>query len=229
MRLLPPSLRRRRSSPVVDGVVLGAATGVFGVSFGVLAVNAGLSVVQCCVMSLLVFTGASQFAVVGVVAAGGSAVTGLGSALLLGARNGAYGLTMSRVLSGSPARRAVGAQLVIDESTAMAVVQPDRAAQERVFWWTGGAVFVFWNLGTLLGAVGGSRIGDPAALGLDAAFPAGFVVLLLPHLRKPGATRVAVLGALIALVLVPLASPGVPVLAAVLAVAVGLRGETRAR
>ncbi|MGE0881744.1 MAG: AzlC family ABC transporter permease [Acidimicrobiia bacterium] len=218
---------RRRASPVVDGIVLGAATGVFGVSFGVLAVSAGLSVLQCCVMSLLVFTGASQFAVVGVVAAGGSAAAGLGSALLLAARNGAYGLTMSRVLSGSLARRAIGAQLVIDESTAMAVAQPDGSSQERLFWWTGGAVFVFWNLGTLLGAAGGSRIGDPAALGLDAAFPAGFVVLLLPHLRKPGAPRVAVCGASLALVLVPLASPGVPVLAAALAVAVGTRLRPR--
>lgn len=210
-------------SVATAGITLGLAVGVFGVSFGVLAVTSGSSVAQTCAMSLLVFTGASQFAAVGVLGSGGSPAAALASALLLAARNGAYGLALAPVLRGSPARRLVASQLVIDESTAMALAQPDRAARERAFWITGVSVFVFWNAGTLLGALGGSAIGDPARLGLDAAFPAGFVALLVPHLRRLEGRVTAALGALIALVLVPLTPAGVPILAAGLAALVGLR------
>lgn len=202
-----------------DAVLLGAAVGVFGVSFGVLATTAGLSTAQACAMSLLVFTGASQFAAVGVVAAGGSIGSAIGSALLLAARNAAYGVALAPTMARRPlGRRLLAAQLVIDESTAMAMAQPDDASREGAFWVTGLAVFVCWNSGTLLGAVAGDAIGDPAALGLDAAFPAGFVALAVPHLRTPRGRAAAIAGATIALLLMPLAPPGVPIVAAALGV-----------
>ena len=209
--------------PRTAGVVLGLAVGVFGVSFGVLAVASGLTVAQACTMSLLVFTGASQFAVVGVIGSGGSTAAALGSALLLAARNTAYGLAMSDVVRGRLPTRLLGAQLVIDESTAMASAQETPDARARGFWITGVAVFVFWNLGTLLGALGGDAIGDPEQYGLDAAFPAGFVALLVPHLRSLDGRLAAAIGAAVALVLVPVAPAGVPVLAASVAVLLGLR------
>ena len=211
--------------PLVASLTLSAAVGVFGVSFGVLAVAAGLSWAQACAMSLLVFTGASQFAAVGIVSAGGSPIAAVGSALLLAARNGVYGLAMSRVVTGSLGRRLVAAQLTIDESTAMAAAQPDRRNQERAFWATGLGVYVFWNLGTLVGALAGRALGDPKVLGLDAAFPAGFLALLGPHLRKPGGRSAALFGAFAVLVLVPVLPAGLPILVAALATLVGLRSR----
>jgi 4-azaleucine resistance transporter AzlC len=205
------------------GVVLGAAVGVFGVSFGLVAVTGGLSPAKACAMSLLVFTGASQFAAVGVVAAGGSPAAALASALFLAARNGVYGLAMSPILEGRLPRRLVAAQLVIDESTALATAQSDRATQERAFWAGGLGVFVFWNLGTLAGALGGRLIGDPKTWGLDAAFPAAFAALIVPHLRKVGGRDAAILGAVIAVVLSPVLPAGIPIVLAALATAVGLR------
>ncbi|MCB0976246.1 MAG: AzlC family ABC transporter permease [Acidimicrobiales bacterium] len=209
--------------PITAGLVLGVAVGVFGISFGVLAVAAGLSPAKVCAMSLLVFTGASQFAAVGVVGAGGSTATALASALLLGARNAAYGLTMSTILRGRLPTRLAASQLVIDESTAMATAQATPSDQRRAFWWTGLAVFVCWNLGTLLGALGGDAIGDPERFGLDAAFPAGFVALLVPHVRSFEGRVTAAIGVAVALLLVPVAPAGLPVLAASIAVLVGLR------
>ena len=198
------------------------AVGVFGVSFGVLATASGLSIAKTCALSLLVFTGASQFTAVSIHASGGSSASALASALLLAARNGAYGLSMSRRMRGGLARRLLAAHLTLDESTAMASAQPDDRDAEKAFWITGVAVFVFWNIGTLAGALVGDHIGDPARYGLDAAFPVGFVALLMPQLRaQPG--RVAALGgAAIALVLIPLTPVGVPVLAAGVAALAGL-------
>jgi 4-azaleucine resistance transporter AzlC len=207
---------------VVAGVVLGFAVGVFGISFGLIAVTSGLSPAKACAMSLLIFTGASQFAAVGVVASGGSPASAVASALFLAARNGVYGLAMSPILSGGLPRRLVAAQLVIDESTAMATAQPDRVTQEKAFWASGLAVFVFWNVGTLVGALGGRLIGDPRVWGLDAAFPAAFVALLGPHLRTVGGRRTALLGGAIVLVLSPLLPPGVPIVIAATASLVGL-------
>ena len=202
-----------------DSLLLGLAIGVFGASFGVLATTAGLSVGKACAMSLLVFTGGSQFAAVGVLQAGGSLAAAFSSALLLAARNAAYGLTLAPTLGrlrGVP--RFVAAHLVIDESTAMATAQPNREDAARAFWATGLSVFVCWNLGTLGGALAGSALGDPGALGLDAAFPAGFIALVAPHLRHRRGQVAALSGALIALVLIPLTPPGVPIVAATAAV-----------
>jgi len=206
---------------------IGVATGVYGVSFGVLAVAAGLSPAKACAMSLLVFTGGSQYAAVGVIAAGGTAATAVVNALLLAVRNTAYGLSLASLLRGSWARRALGAQLVIDESTAMARAQAEPDAARGAFWLTGATVFVCWNLGTLAGALAGSGIGDPARYGLDAMFPAAFLALLAPQLRQAGAPAAALAGALIAVVALPLTPAGVPVLAAAAGVLVALRARER--
>jgi 4-azaleucine resistance transporter AzlC len=203
-------------------LTLGIAVGVFAIAFGVGAVSAGGTVLQACAMSLLVFTGASQFSAVSIVASGGSTASALGSAMLLAARNGVYGLTMARHLDGSLGRRLVAAQLTIDESTAMATAQDDPDARRAAFWITGCAVFVFWNLGTLIGALAGEAI-DPETYGLDAAFPAAFVAMLAPHLRTRTGRAVGIAGALICLTMVPFAPIGVPILCAAAAVLIGLR------
>jgi 4-azaleucine resistance transporter AzlC len=203
-------------------LALGVAVGLVGASFGVLAVANGLTALQAQVMSVLVFTGASQFAAVGVVASGGSGAAAVASGLLLAARNGVYGLALAPVLQGSLSRRLLASHLVIDESTAMATAQPDREGQVRAFWLSGLSIFVFWNLGTLAGALAGGALSDPAALGLDAAFPAGFVVLIGPHLRTRTGKLAALLGGLLVLLTTPFVRPGVPILIASLAILVGL-------
>jgi 4-azaleucine resistance transporter AzlC len=219
-------VRRLLQRPyTADALGIGVATGIYGVSFGVLAVGAGLTAAQACAMSLLVFTGGSQFAVIGVLGAGGSVAAALTNALLLGARNTAYGFVVAPILGPSRLERVAGAQLVIDESTAMARAQERPADARGAFWTTGVSVFVLWNAGTLAGALAGAGLGDPERLGLDAMFPAAFLALLAPQLRQPGAPRAAVAGAVIALVLLPLTPAGVPVLAAALGVLAGLRGR----
>lgn len=200
-----PAIRRQ-------ALVIGVAVGVFGVTFGVLATATGLSVLQAQALSVLTFTGASQFAVVGVVAAGGTPAAALGSALLLAARNGIYGLALADTVTGRLTRRLLAAQLVIDESTALAAAYPRDA--ERAFWWAGLSVFVWWNLGTLAGAVSGQAIADPQALGLDVAFPAGFLALLAPRLRERPGLLAALGGGVVAAVAMPFTSPGVPILLA---------------
>ena len=213
----------RGKAVVTASLALGVAVGLIGISFGVLAVANDLSLAQTCVMSVFVFTGASQFAFVGVIATGGSAAAAVGSGLLLAARNGVYGLALAPVLQGPLGRRLLAAQFVIDESTAMATAQPDQPAQARAFWWSGLSIFVLWNAGTVIGALAGRALSDPAALGLDAAFPAGFVVLIGPHLRNRAGRQAAVLAALVVLVTTPFLRPGVPILVAALAILVGLR------
>lgn len=208
--------------PVVRAsVTLGFAVGVFAVPFGVGAVGAGASTLQACVMSLLVFTGASQLSAVSVIAAGGSLGSALGGALLLSARNGVYGLALSPHLSGRLGTRLVAAQLTIDESTAMALAQDDEPARRAAFWVTGLSVYLFWNLGTLIGAVLGNSI-DPKTFGLDAAIPAAFVVMLWPHLRTNRSRIVAAVGAMVCLGLVPILPVGLPILCASLAVLIGI-------
>jgi 4-azaleucine resistance transporter AzlC len=206
---------------VRDAAGIGLAVGVYAVSFGVLAVAAGLSAAQACVMSMLVFTGASQFAFVGVLA-GGGALAAFGPAIVLAARNAAYGLSLAAILRGRLPQRALAAQLVIDETTAMARAQDDPAAARRAFYATGISVWVCWNAGTLIGALLGSGLGDPRTLGLDAMFPAAFLALLAPQLRRPGAPAAAIAGAAIAVALVPFAPAGVPVIAALAGVVPGV-------
>lgn len=213
---------------VAASATLAAAVGVFGLSFGVGAVDAGASVWQACAMSLLVFTGASQFSATSVVANGGTTGAALGGALLLAARNAVYGLAMARIIRGRLGTRLVAAQLTIDESTAMATAQCQPHARRVAFWVSGIGLYVVWNLSTLAGALAGGAI-DPETYGLDAAFPAAYVAMVWPHLRTPTGRVAAALGAVICLVLTPLTPVGVPILAAAGVILIGLRtpGATR--
>ncbi len=216
------SLRHERVRPILTtGVTLGLAVGVFAVLFGVGAVGAGASIAQTCAMSLLVFTGASQLSAVAVIAGGGSVGSALGGALVLAARNGVFGLTMSRRLTGRLPTRLLAAQLTIDESTAMATAQQDPELQRAAFWITGVSVYVFWNLGTLVGALAGNAI-DPKKFGLDAAIPSAFVAILWPHLRTPLGRRAMALGSLLCIATIPFVPVGVPVLIASLAILIAV-------
>jgi predicted branched-subunit amino acid permease len=205
-----------------DAVGIGIAVGVYGVSFGVLAVAAGLSPAQACVMSMLTFTGASQFAFVGVLAGGGGALAAMAPAVMLAVRNAAYGLSLASILPRRLRDRALLAQLVIDESTAMARAQDEPRAARRALLVTGVSVWLGWNAGTFAGALLGGGLGDPRSLGLDAMFPAAFLALLAPQLRRPGAPAAGAAGALVAIALVPVAPAGVPVIAALSGVAAGV-------
>jgi predicted branched-subunit amino acid permease len=204
------------------GVVL--ATSAYGVSFGALAVAAGLDVWQACVLSLLMFTGGSQFAFVGVFAAGGLAAlpSAIASAALLGVRNIAYGMRMSPIIGGGAARRAAAAHFTIDESTAVAVSQNDPRLRRVGFWVTGIGIFLGWNATTLIGALVGDVLGDPKAWGLDAAAAAAFLALLWPRLKRRQAVAVGVAAAVVAASFTPFVMPGLPVLiAALVAILVG--------
>ena len=216
------AIARPPGSAVTGAVGIGIAVGVYGISFGVLAVASGLSPAQACVMSMLVFTGASQFAFVGVLAGGGGALAAIGPAVMLAVRNAAYGLSLTAILPARLRDRALSAHLVIDETTAMARAQSDPDAARRAFLATGVSVWVFWNAGTLAGALLGGGIGDPRTLGLDAMFPAAFLALLAPQLRRPGAPVAAVAGVAIALALVPFTPAGVPIIAALAGVVPGV-------
>jgi 4-azaleucine resistance transporter AzlC len=216
------TLRDPRLRPVyAAGVTLGLAVGFFAISFGVGAVAAGASIGQTCAMSLLVFTGASQFSAVSVIGAGGSTASALGGALILAARNGVYGLTMSRRLTGSLGMRLLAAQITIDESTAMAVAQEEPKAQRAAFWITGVSIYVFWNTGTLIGALAGSAI-DPNTFGLDAAFPAAFLAMVWPLLADRRSRTAAAIGATVCLVTIPFLPVGVPILCAAVGILVGV-------
>jgi 4-azaleucine resistance transporter AzlC len=214
---------RDRSAIVRDGVAVGMATGAYGISFGAISVASGLTVLQTCALSLLVFTGASQFALVGVVAAGGSPWSGAVTGLLLGSRNTLYGLRLAPLLRWTGWRRAAAAHLLIDESTAMSVTRESTTAARTGFLSTGLAVFALWNLATVGGAVAGEQLGDPRTYGLDAAVGGAFLALLWPRLHDRRNQVTAVLAVALALALVPVTAAGVPVLAAALvAIAVGL-------
>ncbi len=216
----------RRAAVWRQAMSIGVATGAYAISFGALSVTAGLSVAQTCALSLLMFTGGSQFAFVGVAGAGGSAIAAIATAGLLGARNTFYGLQMSAILRPPRARRLATAHVTLDETTAVATAQavlyPDRPDLARLgFWSTGVAVFAFWNAATLLGAVVGDALGDPRRYGMDAAAACAFLALLWPRLRTVRPRVVAGGAALTAAVLVPFAPAGVPVLAAAVAGVVG--------
>jgi predicted branched-subunit amino acid permease len=227
-----------RSATLRDAIGLGLAVGLYGVAFGAAAVSAGLAPWQAVAMSLLMFTGASQFALVGVLGAGGSALAAVGSALLLGTRNTVYGVRLLPLLAPRGAlRRLATAHWVIDETTALAVAAPDRALARLGFGVGGATIFTLWNATTLAGALGAGALGGTAQAALDSVVPAAFLALLWPRLRRgaPEAAvqrRVALGGAVVALVLTPVVPPGVQVVAAVVAVALAGRpraaGEERA-
>lgn len=222
------AVARRRA--VRDSVSVAITVGTYGVAFGAASVSAGLTVLQTSLLSLLAFTGGTQFAVVGVIAGGGTAVSAVSGGLLLGVRNTLYAMRLRPLLRVTGVRRLLAALGTIDESTAMAVSQRDPALSRVAFWWTACGVYVGWNVATLIGAVSANALGDPARFGLDAVIPAAFLALLAPRLRDGAAERrVAALAALIALVLIPLTPPGVPVLAAVAALVAALKVPWRNR
>ena len=201
------------------GLSIAAAVGVYGISFGALAVAAGLEVWQACALSLLMFTGGSQFAFIGVIAGGGTGAAAWAAASLLGVRNGVYGMQL-KALVRPPARLIpLMAHLTIDESTATATGQPDHDERVRGFWSAGVGVLVLWNLFTLIGALAGDALGDPRRWGLDGAAVAAFLGLLWPRLKGRDPITMAVLAAAVTIVAVPLVPPGIPVLVAAAATA----------
>ncbi|MET9677542.1 AzlC family ABC transporter permease [Streptomyces sp. NPDC006482] len=219
----PPVIRDdgARAKPdaavVRDALGVGVAVGLSGFAFGVTSAGAGLTLLQTCVLSLLVFTGASQFALVGALAAGGNPFTAAAGAFFLGTRNAFYGLRLSQLLALPKAVRPFAAHWVIDETTAVALAQPSRRTARLGFTLTGLTLYVLWNLTTLLGALGAEAIGDTAAWGLDAAGPAVFLALLAPMLKSATERATAGIAVLLGLGLLPVLPAGVPVLAAALA------------
>lgn len=208
-----------------QGLAVALATSAYGISFGALSVASGLDVWQTCVLSLLMFTGGSQFAFVGVIAAGGlaAAPAAIASSVLLGVRNAAYAMRMAPIVAGGFWRKAAATQFTIDESVAVALAQQTSRARQAGFWVTGVAIWIGWNLSTLLGALLGDVLGDPRAYGLDAAAAAAFLALLWPRLRGRQPLAVALGAAVVAAALTPVLMPGIPVIAAAgVAVAVGL-------
>ncbi len=199
-------------SVIIDSLGVGVATGLYGVSFGAISTASGLSVLQTCVLSLLVFTGASQFAFVGIIASGGNPITGAFTAILLGSRNMFYGLSIVRKLDLSAPARLATAHFVIDESTAMSVTRETTRQARLGFYWTGISIFVLWNLSTFAGALAGNAIGDPRTYGLDAAVGAAFLGLLWPRLTSWTSRVVALFAAAVALGVLPFTSAGLPII-----------------
>jgi 4-azaleucine resistance transporter AzlC len=208
------------------GAILRAAMGIglyamaFGASFGAISIGSGLTLPQTMVLSLVMFTGASQFAFVGVAASSGSPFAAVPAALLLGMRNAFYGVPISEILHLRGFARLWTAHFVIDETTAMAIGQATPRARRFAFWTTGMILFSLWQLGSLAGALVGRAV-NPTDIGLDAAAPAVFLALLWPMLRRQEGRWVALGGATVALALIPVAPPGIPVIASAVVALIG--------
>ena len=202
----------------VDRTALSVAftVGLYGAAFGAAGVTAGFSILQTCLLSILLFSGASQFAVVGIMGAGGAAISAIATATLLGFRNALYGLQMAPILKVSGLKRVLAAQITIDESTAVATLQENDEDRKRGFYVTGIGVYIFWNLFTYLGALGASAIGDPSVWGLDAAVPAAFCGLIWPRLKNKTQFLVSAMAIAWALLLTPIAPAGIPIITTVL-------------
>ena len=205
-----------------DALGIAVASGAYAISFGAISTAAGLTLVQTCALSILMFTGASQFALVGVVGAGGGVWAGAATAALLGSRNTLYGVRLASLLDVRGWRRLAAAQFVIDETTAMAIARDEPEQSRFAFWATGVALFAFWNTGTLIGAIATHAISDPKVFGLDAAPPAAFLALLAPRLRAREPLAIAIAAAAVAIAILPFLPAGVPLL--VVALLVSLYG-----
>jgi predicted branched-subunit amino acid permease len=201
------------------------ASGAYAISFGAISTAAGLSLLQTCGLSVLMFTGASQFALVGVIGGGGSVWAGAAAAALLGSRNALYGLRLASLLDVRGWRRVLAAHFVIDETTAMAIARDDRDLSRFAFYATGAALFILWNLGTLAGALAAHAFSNPKVLGLDAAPPAAFLALLAPRLRAREPLAIALAAAAVAIAFLPFVPAGVPLL--IVAVLVSVYGVLR--
>lgn len=212
-------------STLRDSLSVSLTVGAYGTAFGAASVTAGFTILQSCLLSLLTFSGASQFALIGVIGAGGGALSGIATASLLGFRNGLYGLRMAPILKVSGIKRLLAAHVTIDESTGVALMQEPRGepAMRLGFWTTGWGVFFFWNIFTLAGALGAQAMGNPAAWGLDAAVPAAFLGLIWPRLDSLRTRILSVSAITLALVLTPFLPAGIPIIAtALLAIGFGL-------
>jgi 4-azaleucine resistance transporter AzlC len=210
-----------------DVAAISVASGFVGLSFGAIAVASGIPTWAVIAMSTIVFAGGSQFMAVGMIAAGNPVAAVLGG-LLLNARHFPFGLAVADVLGARWRNRLIGSHVMIDESVAFALAQPDRRLRRQAYWLTGLSLFVCWNTGTIAGLLLGNAVGDPAKIGLDAAFPAGLLALILPSLRDPAARRVAIVGAAVAVLTTPLLPAGLPVLLALVGlVAAGIGRPAR--
>jgi predicted branched-subunit amino acid permease len=213
----------RARAAVRDGLGVGFAVGLSGLAFGAAAIAAGLDLAQACALSLIAFSGASQFALIGVIAGGGNLVAGTAGAVLLGGRNALYGLRLGGLLEVRGWRRLYHAQVVIDETTAVVTAQPDPPSARAGFRAAAISLYVTWNVSTALGAFGADRLGDPRTIGLDVVGPAAFLALLWPRLTAGATERaIAAAAAAIAVAATPLLPPGVPVMLAAVAALGGL-------
>ena len=204
-----------RQSPAFRiGLSIAIATGLYGLSFGALGVASGLTVWQTIALSLLMFTGGSQFAFIGVISGGGTGSAAFGAAALLGIRNAVYGMQMNRMLRPNGLRKVAAAQITIDESIATAAGQSEPEEQRRGFWTAGIGIYLLWNLFTAMGAVLGDALGDPRRWGLDGAAVAAFLGLLWPRLRAREPIALAIVCAFVTVLVVPVTPPGVPILIA---------------
>lgn len=225
-----PVVSATTRSTIRDSFSVSITVGAYGAAFGAASVAAGFSVLQTSALSLLTFSGASQFAVIGVIGSGGSPLSGIATATLLGFRNGLYGLRMAPILKVKGFKRIIASQITIDESTGVALSQERLGldAMRSGFWLTGSGVFLFWNLFTLAGALGAQAMGNPAAWGLDAAVPAAFLGLLWPRLQSWKDRTVALSAIAISLALTPFVPAGVPIIStALLAVIFGAREQVK--
>jgi 4-azaleucine resistance transporter AzlC len=210
------SIKPKNDAVERTSVSVAFTVGLYGAAFGAAAVTAGFTVIQSCLLSLLLFSGASQFAVVGIMGAGGSPISAIATATLLGFRNALYGLQMAPILKVTGLKRIIAAQITIDESTAVSTLQSNDSDKKRGFYLTGFGVYVFWNLFTFLGAIGASAIGDPSVWGLDAAVPAAFCGLVWPRLKEKRQFLISACAIILALSLTPITPAGIPIITTVL-------------
>jgi predicted branched-subunit amino acid permease len=210
------SIKPKNDAVARTSLSVAFTVGLYGAAFGAAGVTAGFTILQTCLLSILLFSGASQFSVVGIMGAGGSAISAIATATLLGFRNALYGLQMAPILKVTGLKRILSAQITIDESTAVSTLQENDVDRKRGFYLTGIGVYVFWNLFTYLGALGASAIGDPAVWGLDAAVPAAFCGLVWPRLKDKKQFLISALAIVLALSLTPITAAGIPIIATVL-------------
>ena len=217
-----------RRKLIRDALSIAIASGAYALSFGAISTTSGLSLLQTMALSLLMFTGASQFAMVGIIGSGGSVWAGAATAALLGTRNALYGVRLSTLLRVTGFRRLAAAHLVIDETTAMAIARDAESESRFAFWITGLLLFAFWNLGTFIGALATSALPDPKVFGLDAAPPAAYLALLAPRLRAREPLAIAIAAGLVALICVPFVPAGIPLLIVAALIAIyGIFGKSR--
>jgi len=203
-------------------LAIAATVWFFGASFGLLARSSGLGVLAPLVMSLTTFAGSAQFAIASILGTSGSAAAAIAAAVLLNARYVPISISVAPLFHGPRLRRLAEAQLIVDESWAISSRGGGRF-DRRLLIGAGLLLYAAWVTGTAVGVVGGEALGDPNDLGLDGAFPALFLALLVPQLRAPRALLAALVGGAIALVLIPVTPPGTPIVAASAACLLGLR------